>query len=206
MIRADKTYAASKYLATLLVAHMDREIGSTRNERPVRCLNVDPGAVRTNVMDQGFHAEGAGFAMYVAFMRWGYWLAFLFVSAARLDARRGLIECSANTSSGRHGTLGHLTIRHSPWCMLPYSTRVILPMPTSSLDQCSKSGRDGGSDRRSRSGQSTGSNKAAMSQRARWQNASGFGAYGGRTKERRVEMHNDADNSNLYIQHSLIPP
>lgn len=81
MKHAPRTYAASKYLATLLIAHLDRELGSTRALKPVRCVNVDPGAVRTNVMDEGFSAEGAGLAIYVAIMRWGYWLAFMVVSA-----------------------------------------------------------------------------------------------------------------------------
>lgn len=82
MLHAPRTYAASKYLATLLTAHMDQDIGSARSSRPVRCVNVDPGAVRTNVMDEGFHAEGAGLAIYVAIMRWGYWLAFMMVSGS----------------------------------------------------------------------------------------------------------------------------
>lgn len=80
MIRAPHTYAASKYLATLLVAHMDAEWNRDSSTRRVRCVNVDPGAVRTNVMDGGFQAEGAGLAIYVAVMRWGYWLAFMMVS------------------------------------------------------------------------------------------------------------------------------
>lgn len=80
MTHAVRTYAASKYLATLLMAHIDRDLGSSKTDRPVRCVNVDPGAVRTNVMDGGFHAEGAGLAVYVAIMRWGYWLAFMMVS------------------------------------------------------------------------------------------------------------------------------
>jgi hypothetical protein len=84
MEHAAKTYAASTYLATLLIAHMDQHIGSTQSTRPVRCVNVDPGAVRTNVMDEGFNAEGAGLAIYVAIMRWGYWLAFMIVSPSHL--------------------------------------------------------------------------------------------------------------------------
>lgn len=83
MTHAAKTYAASKYLATLLVAHMDKSLGASDAANPVRCVNVDPGAVRTGVMDAGFHAEGAGLALYVAFMRWGYWLAFMMVRVPR---------------------------------------------------------------------------------------------------------------------------
>lgn len=93
MKHASRTYAASKYLATLLTAHMDREIGSSHSTKPVRCVNVDPGAVRTNVMDGGFHAEGAGLALYVNVMRWGYWLAFMMVCRSprllALKANRG---------------------------------------------------------------------------------------------------------------------
>lgn len=90
MKQAPRTYAASKYLATLLVSHLDRDLGSPKAECPVRCVNVDPGAVRTNVMDQGFHAEGAGLALYVAIMRWGYWLAFMMASSFSLLPRGAL--------------------------------------------------------------------------------------------------------------------
>jgi len=68
-----------------MMSHFDREYGnpklkSTSPVSSVRCLNVDPGAVQTNVMDEGFRAEGAGLAVYIAIMRWGYWLAFVIVS------------------------------------------------------------------------------------------------------------------------------
>jgi 3-keto steroid reductase len=86
LVQAPRTYAASKYLATLMMSHFDREYGNLQPESTipvpaVRCLNVDPGAVQTNVMDEGFRAEGAGLAIYIAIMRWGYWLAFVIVSA-----------------------------------------------------------------------------------------------------------------------------
>jgi NAD(P)-dependent dehydrogenase (short-subunit alcohol dehydrogenase family) len=87
LIKAPKTYAASKYLATLMMVHFDRmsrTAGSSsegQQSRSVRCVNVDPGSVRTNVMDEGFKAEGSGLAIYIAIMRWGYWLAFTFVSS-----------------------------------------------------------------------------------------------------------------------------
>jgi 3-keto steroid reductase len=85
LIEAPRTYAASKYLATLMISYFDREYGNDKSASSgsvpaVRCLNVDPGAVRTNVMDEGFRAEGAGLAVYIAVMRWGYWLAFTIVS------------------------------------------------------------------------------------------------------------------------------
>jgi 3-keto steroid reductase len=85
LVQAPRTYAASKYLATLMMSHFDREYGNPKTESTspvpaVRCLNVDPGAVQTNVMDEGFRAEGAGLAIYIAIMRWGYWLAFVIVS------------------------------------------------------------------------------------------------------------------------------
>lgn len=83
LVQAPRTYAASKYLATLMMVHLDRLYGSPSGDkqspRPVRCVNVDPGSVRTNVMDEGFKAEGSGLAIYIAIMRWGYWLAFAFV-------------------------------------------------------------------------------------------------------------------------------
>jgi hypothetical protein len=68
-----------------MVSHFDREYGTQKSAssdtvQSVRCLNVDPGAVQTNVMDEGFRAEGAGLAVYIAVMRWGYWLAFVIVS------------------------------------------------------------------------------------------------------------------------------
>ena len=90
LVQAPRTYAASKYLATLIMSHFDREYGNPKSESTspvpaVRCLNVDPGAVQTNVMDEGFRAEGAGLAVYIAIMRWGYWLAFVIVS---LPSRR----------------------------------------------------------------------------------------------------------------------
>jgi NAD(P)-dependent dehydrogenase (short-subunit alcohol dehydrogenase family) len=85
LVQAPRTYAASKYLATLMMSHFDREYGNPESASvdsisAVRCLNVDPGAVQTNVMDEGFRAEGAGLAVYIAIMRWGYWLAFVIVS------------------------------------------------------------------------------------------------------------------------------
>jgi hypothetical protein len=68
-----------------MMSHFDREYSSPSFSSPdpapaVRCVNVDPGAVQTNVMDEGFRAEGAGLAVYIAVMRWGYWLAFVIVS------------------------------------------------------------------------------------------------------------------------------
>lgn len=91
LIQAPRTYAASKYLATLVMVHLDRLYGSSSNEehssRRVRCVNVDPGSVRTHVMDEGFKAEGAGLAIYIAIMRWGYWLAFAFVRGAARHRR-----------------------------------------------------------------------------------------------------------------------
>lgn len=67
-----------------MMSYFDREYGSQKSTPtdsiPVRCVNVDPGAVQTNVMDEGFRAEGAGLAVYIAIMRWGYWLAFVLVS------------------------------------------------------------------------------------------------------------------------------
>ena len=83
LVKAPKTYAASKYLATLMMSHFDREYSTPSSSAipAVRCVNVDPGAVQTNVMDEGFRAEGAGLAVYIAVMRWGYWLAFVIVSS-----------------------------------------------------------------------------------------------------------------------------
>lgn len=91
LVQAPKTYAASKYLATLMMVYFDRLHGATgssaQGPRSVRCVNVDPGAVRTNVMDEGFRAEGSGLAVYIAIMRWGYWLAFTFVSSKSHDVQ-----------------------------------------------------------------------------------------------------------------------
>lgn len=75
-----------------MMSYFDREnvnikLASPKSGQAIRCLNVDPGAVQTNVMDEGFRAEGAGLAVYIAIMRWGYWLAFVVVNSVPFNGQ-----------------------------------------------------------------------------------------------------------------------
>lgn len=75
----DSAYKASKYFGDVVMVNLDRELskpGRTPDERPVRVLTTEPGHVVTNIMNQGF----GGTALYIEFMKFFWWLSFVFVS------------------------------------------------------------------------------------------------------------------------------
>jgi hypothetical protein len=73
LVKHPATYKISKYLGDLVMCQLDRELDS--EDRPIRCLAAEPGAVCTSIFDRGF----GSWAWFRTVMKFLYWLSFAMV-------------------------------------------------------------------------------------------------------------------------------